>query len=192
MNPKKLIFVSLLCLPLVLNGCIFDPREPENPSTEKVRWIPPNNAYDVLENMKNGLKATSNSNYEKSLASDFVFKPHPQAVSDIGDVFEGWNKEAEKGFLTRLKTEFTGERKIRFGDENGEWDREDISVGEAELEGEYKITLSAGDATEEEIYAGKAVFIFVESDVGWVIKKWEDIDIISPYATSGHMRGTYK
>lgn len=194
MTVKKIIFLMLLITLIAMTGCLFEPREAETPDLEEGgTWITPGQPKDVLANLKSGLAAAANSNYERSLHEDFTFIPRPEDRSNQGDeVFDGWNKEVEMAFLTRLKGIYLGDRLIQFGDENMVFEREDISVGRAEFEGDYVMTLDPGDGSELEIYEGRAIFIIVEANQGWMLLSWEDIDVIGTNPTSGYLRGTLR
>ena len=194
----RVIRALIILLPALLAaGCIFEPREAEPPGTgDEATWITPNLPKDVFVNLTTGLAADANSNYERSLGQNFTFVPTPEVVSQLGsEVFDGWDKEVEMEFLTRLKGIFLGERAIQFGDENMVFDREDIDVpapGFAEFEGEYLMTLDPGDGSPVEYYGGRAVFYLEKQTQGWMLIKWEDIDVSGSYPTSGHLRGTLR
>ena len=194
MAMKKIIFLMLLITLIAMTGCIFEPREAEDPeSDDGGTWITPGQPKDVLANLMSGLAAAANSNYERSLHEDFTFIPRPEDRSNLGDeVFDGWDKEVEMAFLTRLKGIYLGERLIQFGDENMVFEREDISVGRAEFEGDYVMTLDPGDGSDPEVYEGRAIFIIVEANQGWMLLSWEDIDVIGSNPTSGYIRGTLR
>ncbi len=194
MTAKKIIVLILVIGFIGMTGCIFEPREAETPDTEEGGdWITPGMPKDVLANLASGLVAVANSNYERSLHEDFVFIPRPEDRDNLGEeVFEGWNKEVEMAFLTRLKGIYIGERLIQFGDENMVFEREDITVGRAEFEGDYVMTLDLGDGSDPEIYEGRAIFIIVEANQGWMLESWEDVDVIGTNPTSGYLRGTLR
>ncbi len=194
MNVKKTIFLVLLVGFVGMAGCIFEPREAEIPeSDEGGDWITVGMPKDVLANLASGLAAASNSNYERSLHEDFVFIPRPEDRDNLGaDVFEGWDKGVEMAFLTRLKGVYLGERLIQFGDENMVFEREDITVGRAEFEGDYVMTLDPDDGSDPEIYEGRAIFIIVEANQGYMLLSWEDVDVIGSNPTSGYLRGTLR
>jgi len=179
----------IILLLLVVGGCIFEPREPEQPGGgEETNWIVPLTANDVFLNLTSGFSAAGNSNYERSLHEEFTFKPRPEDEAAIGgDAFENWDKSVEMEFLTRLKGEYPVKRSIRFGDENGHLKKVKEQAGLVEFEGEYRIEISAG--ADVEVYAGKARFIMVETSLGWMLKEWEDYDIVGSYPTSGILRG---
>ena len=94
--------------------------------------------------------------------------------------------------LTRIKGDYQGERIATYGDENGDFPKEDIQIGWAEFEGPYSWTLHRGDGSDPEIYSGTARFYLEEGTSGWIIVKWEDIDVIESYPTSGNLRGTFR
>jgi len=194
MTSKMVLLVFLLTLLVASGGCIFEPREAEPPDTgDEGTWITPNQPKDVFLNLISGLAADANSNYERSLDQNFTFIPLQEDVSALGsEVFDGWNKEIEMGMLTRLKGIFLGERTIQFGDENMVFDREDELPGRWEFEGEYVITLDPGDGSPIETYAGRAIFILEKQSQGWMLTRWEDIDVSGSFPTSGYLRGTLR
>ncbi len=179
---KTLLVVFLM---LLSSGCIFEPREPEQPGAgEDAKWVVPHSASDVFLNLTSGFSSASNSNYERSLHDDFVFKPRPEDEAAVGT---DWNKSVELEFLTRLKGDYPVKRSIRFGDENGYLKRVIEETNLFEYEGEYRIEVSSGSGVE--VYAGKARFVIVNTSLGWMLKLWEDYDIVSKeYPTSGILR----
>lgn len=179
---------------LLAAGCIFDPRDPEPPvSDEGGDWIVPKSPKDVFLNLTSGLAAAGNSNYERSLADDFTFIPRDQDRLQFPDgTFDDWTKVVEMEILDRIKGDYQGDRISQFGDENGVFPKEDVQVGMAEFEGPYRWTLDRGDGSEPEVYSGTARFFLRQGTAGWVIYKWEDVDVIESYPTSGNLRGTFR
>ena len=194
MRATIICMLTALTLIAAAGGCVFEPRDAEPPDTgDEATWITPNQPKDVFLNIMSGLEADANSNYERSLDETFTFIPLPEVVAALGsEVFEGWNKEVEMEMLTRLKSIFLGERAIEFGDEDMVFEREDVEVGYAEFEGEYVMTLDPGDGSEAEVYAGKAIFYLTKGTQGWILTKWEDIDVSGSFPTSGFLRGTLR
>ncbi len=190
----KIVAAAILMLVLsCLVGCIFEPRTAEDPGgDEENTWIVPRVPKDVFLNLASGLAAAANSNYERSLDTDFTFIPRAQDLNSFpAGTFDSWTKDVELQVLNRIKGEYQGERKVQFGDENGTFPREDVLVGEAIFEGPYLITLKRGDGTED-IYGGTAEFHIKETSQGWAIVLWKDIDISGTYPTSGNLRGSYR
>lgn len=184
----------ILVAAALIPGCtIFEPREAAPPSDEgESTWIVPRQPKDVFLNLASGLAATSNSNYERSLAPGFEFIPREQDRQAFPPgTFDGWTKEVELAFITRVKSEYLVERTIQFGDENGEFPFEDEQVGQAEYEGPYEMILDSGTG-EPEVYSGTARFYVVQATEGWKIVGWEDVDVIGSFPTSGNLRGTLR
>lgn len=190
---KRCITYGLIAALLAMStaGCIFDPREAEAPEGEDdTCWIPPNSPTDVFSNIDCGLESAGNSSYERSLDPDFVFIPRI-GYEGPGN-FEEWDFDQEMDFVTKLKGDYQGERSIRFGDEEGKFERQDEETNIATFWGEYRITLDTGTGSDPDIYAGKAEFQIVRGTKGWVLKKWEDYDIVGSYPTSANIRGSYQ
>jgi hypothetical protein len=191
---RKAALILMLAAALAAAGCILEPRDAEPPgSEEESDWIVPKGPKDVFRNLASGLSAAGNSNYERSLADDFTFIPRDQdRIQFPGGTFDDWTKAVEMNVLNRIKSTYMGERTAQYGDENGNFPNEDIQVGMAEFEGPYMWTLDRGDGSDPEVYAGTARFYLREGTSGWVLARWEDIDVIESYPTSGNLRGTYR
>lgn len=187
-------FILTLAACLFSSGCIFSPREPEQPSSgEQDNWILPNTPKDVFINLQSGFASSKNSNYERSLDATFEFLPRTEDEANLGqDVFEGWNKDIELQWITRVKGDYPGTRSLHFGDENGQFPIEDIQVGQATFEGPYVMVLDSGDGSGAETYAGIARFKIVHGSTGWVMTLWQDLDINGNFPTSGYLRGTMR
>ncbi|MBN1885469.1 MAG: hypothetical protein JW876_08105 [Candidatus Krumholzibacteriota bacterium] len=191
MRRKMTIVLAVAFLAPLLAGCLFDPREAAPPGTGGDEcWIVPNTPKDVFANLDCGLASSGNSSYDRSLGDDFVFIPRPG--DEGGGSFDDWGKVAELDFLNRVKSEFQGTRTAQFGDADGLFEKENVSVGRAEYQGQYLITLDPGDGTEPQVYGGKAIFIVVETSTGWTLQSWEDFDVLDSYPTSGVLRGAYE
>ncbi len=190
---KRIITYGIAALLLAAGaaGCIFDPREAEDPSGEDdTCWITPNAPRDVFNNLNCGFKSAGNSSYERALDPGFAFMPRP-GYDGPGN-FEQWDIMQEMEFVTNLKGDYQGERSIRFGDEEGKFERKDEETNIATYWGEYRITLEVGGGSEPEIYAGEAEFQIVRGTKGWVLKKWVDYGVIGSYPTSANIRGSYQ
>ena len=191
---RAAIIALVLAAVLAGGGCLFEPREALPPFDEgEGDWITPKTPKDVFLNLTTGLAAAGNSNYERSLADEFTFIPRDQDRLQFPDgTFDDWTKTVEMDVITRIKGDYQGERVAQFGDENGNFPKEDIQVGWAEFEGPYTWTLDRGDGSDPEVYSGTARFFILEGTSGWVLVKWEDVDVIESYPTSGNLRGTFR
>jgi hypothetical protein len=191
---RTTMILMILAILVASAGCIFEPREPESPqSDDEGTWIVPKGPKDVFRNLASGLEAAGNSNYERSLAETFTFIPRDQdRLQFPAGTFDNWTKAVEMDVLNRIKSDYQGTRTAQYGDENGNFPKEDIQVGLAEFEGPYQWTIDRGDGSDPEVYAGTARFFLEQGTSGWVLVRWEDVDVIESYPTSGNLRGTYR
>ena len=188
---KRTIFLMIAMGLAINSGCLFTPRDAEEPGEDTDPWTVPNVPKDVFINLRSGFHATANSNYERSLSDEFEFIARPVDWPD----FVEWDKADEMAFLDRLKGDYTGERTIQFGDEYGLFDPDNTEEGVANAwyEGEYLITLDPGDGSDPDIFAGIARFYLEKGSVGWVMIRWDDLDVSSEeYTTSTFLRKTFQ
>ena len=191
---RYLIGALVFAAAIAQAGCLFEPREPEEPgtATEQYPWVIPNRPKDVFTNLRSGLASNLDSNYERSLDPNFTFIPSDDALSVYpGSFVDPWTKAVELDVLTLIKTNYTGARNVQFGDANLNFDKENEQVGLATYEGPYTITLTLGDGSSE-TYAARAVFTIVQGSQGWVLKSWEDIEASGTNPTSGILRGALR
>lgn len=183
---KRIVIISLVLVTAVMaGGCLFDPREPEEPGGGGAPWVVPNDPKDIFLNIITGFIDVANSNYERSLADKFQFIARAQDWPGA----PAWGKAEEIDFLNRVKGDYTGSRDIEFGDDL-QFETENIEVGRAEFEGRYIITLERGDGSAAETYAGRAIFIVEKGSTGWALVSWEDTDIYEGNITSTYLRRT--
>lgn len=191
---RAAIIALILAAVLAGGGCLFEPRQAMPPHDEgEGNWVVPKTPKDVFLNLATGMSSVGNSNYERSLADEYTFVPREQdRLQFPPGTFEDWTKVVEMDVLTRIKGDYQGERVATFGDEDGNFPMKDIQVGWAEFEGPYGWTIDRGDGSDPEVYSGTARFYLQEGTSGWEIVKWEDIDVIESYPTSGNLRGTFR
>jgi hypothetical protein len=191
---RSVAIIIILASVLAAGGCLFEPRDAQPPLDESEGdWVVPKTPKDVFLNLVTGLSSPGNSNYERSLADEFSFTPRDQDRLQFPDgTFDEWTKQVEMDVLSRIKGDYQGARTAQFGDENGAFPKEDVQVGWAEYEGPYMLSLTRAGSSEPEIYAGTARFYLKEGTSGWVLERWEDIDVIESYPTSGNLRGTFR
>lgn len=191
---KRFIMIALILEMAFSSGCIFEPRTPEPPGQgDEDPWVVPNSAKDVFLNLASGFSSQRDSNYERSLDPSFTFDPRDADVAQLGAAaFANWTVSVELEVLKRIKTLYVGARTIQFGDKNGKFEQENIFTGWAEFQGSYMVTLDRGDGSEKETYAGIARFTVVQGTKGYVLTKWDDIDLNGNYPTSGALRGTLR
>jgi hypothetical protein len=189
---RHLRVISLIAL-MVLQGCIFEPREAQPPDQgAQDTWIVPNSPKDVFLNLASGLALERDSNYERSLDPTFTFIPRPEDAALPGLDFSNWTKDVELQVLSRMKSDYPVQRTIQFGTgKDMVFDKENVKVSEAEYEGPYVITLTPSSGVAQ-TYAGKAHFTVRQGSQGWVLVLWQDYDVNGNYSTSGYLRGTLR
>jgi hypothetical protein len=100
---QRAAFGAALAGMILATGCVFEPRDPEDPSEVVVDWIRPIEPENVLFNMKASIDAEYSTNYSNSLHADFTF------VQSFGNVeeaapgyFDDWGAERELAALDAL------------------------------------------------------------------------------------------
>jgi hypothetical protein len=178
---------------MIIQGCIFTPREAEPPNQgEQDTWIPPNSPKDVFLNLTTGLALQRDSNYERSLDPSFTFIPRPEDAALPGLDFSNWTKNVELQVLSRMKSDYPVQRTIQFGTgKEMNFEITDVKSGEVDYYGPYVITLTPSSGPAQ-TYAGKAWFYVKQGTQGWVLLKWEDRDVNGNFSTSGYLRGTLR
>jgi hypothetical protein len=188
----------LLILAIFIAGCLFDPRDPENPGdTEEGCWVLPNAPKDVFLNLKCGIESSGNSAYEQSLEPSFFFTPLAtdsiELERSLGfNIFADWTRDVEIEVVSNIKSTYPAKRTAQFGDEEGNFEIENIEVGTAWFEGVYILAFDAGGGAKIDTFSGKARFYVIQSTQGWVLRRWEDVDVNGNYSTSGRLRGTMR
>ncbi len=179
---------------VVFQSCgILEPREAQAPeTTQETQWVVPNTPKDVFLNLKSGFASTKDSNYDRSLDPTFTFVPLAQDVNLCPPgAFDNWTKDVELQVLRRIKGDFPASRAIQFGTgADMLFTKQNIEGRNAYFEGEYVITLNAGSGPQT--YAGIARFTVYQGTLGWVLTKWEDIDIKGTDPTAGFLRGSMR
>ncbi len=181
----NLIFFSAL-LPMVLlvfGGCLFSPRNAEDPGGEGTSWVVPDFPEKVFDNMTTGLEDLSGANYEKSLGETFLFIPLPGDKDQYPGVFDLWNKTREVEAMNRL---ISDAKEINLDFKNLTIITQDISA--AQFEGRYDLMVVSKAVADTSIYRGKARFSLKEGSKGWELMQWEDIESDAQYPSWGFLR----
>jgi hypothetical protein len=194
MMRSRCALLLMIFVMLAGSGCIFEPREAEKPTGgDQYPWVTPNAAKDVFLNLKSGLAANVDSNYELSLDATFTFGPTDRDSINLGaDKFANWTKAVEINWLKTVKTLYPGARTIQFGDQNGNFAYENVDTGRATFQGVYSMTLDRGDGSAKEVYAGTARFTIVRGSTGWALTVWRDISDNGTDPTSSYLRGSLR
>ncbi len=159
--------IAVFCIAL-FEGCLFDPRQPEPPSTgSEVPWRIPVEPWYVLTNLKATTEARVVTNFDRSLTSDYKFR------FDFGDAQTDtvWTKDRDIAAITAL---FQGK-----GPTTLTWTPADSGGGSADRfyrNLRYRLVMrrSATDTSRVTI-AGKCNLYMRQESGSWILYRWEDL-----------------
>lgn len=94
--------VSLVLLAL-LSGCIFEPRDPEPPTSgESIPYLTATEVQNAWDNMQLSLRYTDSYGWESSINESFRYYPDSETEGQFPGVFDNWGYEQEKTFINAL------------------------------------------------------------------------------------------
>jgi len=100
---------GILAVALLLSGCsLFEPRDPENPDTSRLDFVPPTEPSIVIENLQNAIDQKSVANYTACFAEagtggqTFVFIPSAEASAQYGPALSSWGTAQEQAYFQNL------------------------------------------------------------------------------------------
>jgi hypothetical protein len=181
---------TVLCLivgAFGLSGCLFQPREAQPPGGGS-NWVSPDRPDKVLKNMQTGLEGLSGGNYEKSIGEEFTFVPLAGDEANFpGGELDNWTRAVEidsikklLGQASKIALEFSGVTPLSSSG--------DVSKYQAV----YKLTVTySSTPSAPETYQAKANFDFKLGSKGYVLIRWEDIEVVEG-ATWGFLRGVLR
>jgi hypothetical protein len=103
-------FTLRIALLLTVTTCsIFEPRGAEDPEgIQSGRFIQPDRAEVVLENLTNAVEALNVQNFMASLdASSFVYTPAANNVTTDPELWRNWGREQEQLWLNTIRSALT-------------------------------------------------------------------------------------
>jgi hypothetical protein len=100
---------TLLAAGLLLAGCnLFAPRDPEDPESSRLNFIPPTEPSIVIDNLQNAIDQKSVANYTACFADAgtggqaFLFVPSAEASAQYGPAFISWGSAQEQAYFQNL------------------------------------------------------------------------------------------
>lgn len=195
---RGVTILLLVVTSLALNGCLFEPREPELPDVSPVVYLDQNSSLSVWSNLEKSLEATHAPGWENNLLpSDFRYLPDTAAESEFPGVFDTWDRERELTFINNLyNAGVTISAQLR----NADFAVPPDSGAEVIWEGViYDLTVtSTVDGTPSSIrYRGSATIVFRLEANYWYIYEWRDDqgesdpDTGQLLSTMGVLRGAF-
>jgi len=169
---------------ILANGCLFQPRTPEDPDEDSVPWTLPIDPESVLENMRTAIDSQTSTNYQNSLGDGssenltFTFIASfndEQEAENQGkpDYFEGFGRERELAALDKLYTQVDSLRIEWNFDPNT-----DMTVGSEETTidlDNYQLYVSR-TGSETTIYEGSALLTLRLDGGQWFLIIWDETE----------------
>lgn len=195
-SPWKVQLLLVLLSMLVLGGCIFNPRDPEQPSVgNTVSYNPRNSPRNVWENLQISLQNNDSFGWEENISPEFTYWPDTEAADQFPGVFEGWEYTKEQSFINNFySTGVTNQAQMR----NDDFIVPEPSGTEVVWEGVIYY-LKVADPNDGSIisYRASAIITFRLEGNFWYIYRWEDQtgesdpDTGQILPTMGVLRGTF-
>jgi hypothetical protein len=166
--------VLVLALGLICSGCLFQPREPNPPSTgASVQYLPKSQPRNVWENLQTSLQNNDSFGWDDNISDDFTYVPDSEAEQGApGGFFTDWNKEREINFIDNFyNAGVTNIAQMR----NDDFAIPEPSGTQVVWEGVIYYLTSTNDLSGSEIrYSGSAIITFLLEGTEWYIYRWED------------------
>lgn len=192
-------FLSGLLLAILLTqfcGCIFNPRDPEPPTSgQSIAYLERNSPRKVWENLQISLNASDSFGWENNLHEEFTYEPDSEAENDFPGVFEGWDQSRELNFINNFYA--SGVKNVaKMRDDNfivpdpvG-----DEAIWESVI---YYVKVVDLDNESETRYRASATITFRSVGNFWYVYKWVDLigendpETEQSLPTMGVLRGTF-
>jgi hypothetical protein len=173
-RPSRRLAAAALVALLATPGCLFDPREPEPPSTgAPVSYLPQISTANVWANLERSLNAGHAPGWEDNISQDvFVYEPDSDAQNQFPGVFDGWFRPQEVSFINNFyNSGVTIEAKMR--------DDDFVLPGDSGTQVTWEgviydlIVTNANDGSTTR-YRASAIITFSLEGNFWYITRWRD------------------
>jgi len=172
-TPRRLVAAVLVAF-CAAPGCIFQPRDPEPPSTgEAISYLQQTSAANVWANLEKSLIAGHAPGWENNISQDaFVYLPDSEAENQFPGVFDGWDRAREVAFINNFyNSGVTIESQMR----NDEFVPPDDSGTEVIWENViYDVIVTDATGTSTTRYRASAIITFSLEGNFWYITRWRD------------------
>ncbi len=178
MNWKKyqhfVIYSALFIMLWVSGGCIFEPRDPEKPSSgASVTYLQRITPGNVWGNLQISLRNSDSPGWDVAISPDFIYIPDSEVENQYPGFFDNWNKEREMAFINGMfDSGVTITAEMRDDDFviPGAAGTESIWQGVI-----YFVALDSGGGGAPLKYRASAEIIFRLEDSFWYVYSWEDM-----------------
>ncbi len=173
--------IYTLIIILMISSCgVFEPRDPEEPSSGNSSFIPPTTYSLVIQNVMQSITEKNTDNYLSCFVNDpslpsFIFNPTAEMLASYSDIFSNWNLDEEKRYFTTeiasLESGLTPKLSL------SALNYESLSPDSISFTSDYSLKIPANVSAEEAIYQGKLQFIIIKNKLNglWFVYTWKDI-----------------
>jgi len=97
---RALIGLILAFFVLAWSGCIFQPRDPEDPGGVVITYLPQSEPQNVIANIEKAMENLDSAGYERQIAEDFVYEPDSGTEASYPGIdWATWDREQEIEFM---------------------------------------------------------------------------------------------
>ncbi|MEX0778949.1 MAG: hypothetical protein WD491_06015 [Balneolales bacterium] len=183
---------ALLLLCMTMAACsVFETREPEPPGRgDGSAFIQPDQATDVIDNLKNAIASLNHANYLRCLSDDrFEYTPSGQAQNTDPDLWQGWSKDDESVYFNNMRASsesFTGHQ-LQVENENPDFNPDDTQQYSAD----YTLTVDNNEDIPKVATGTMRLTLKAGDDGLWSIVEWVDSQDSGSFSWSD-IRASYR
>ncbi len=162
-----------LLVPVLVSGCLFEPREAEPPSTQDaIEYVPRTSPRNVWTNCELALTNADGTGWENAVHESFLYVPDSQTLSQYPGVFATpWGKAREMTFVNAW---FSNRPIIQANLLDEEISVPDGSGGRAEWDIIYYLNVTDRQTGSLAKYRARATLVFELKGTYWFLTYWRD------------------
>jgi hypothetical protein len=97
---RALYGLILAIFALAWSGCIFQPRDPEDPGGTVITYLPQSEPRNVIANIEKAMENLDPAGYDRQIAEDFVYEPDSGTEASYPGIdWAAWGREQEVEFM---------------------------------------------------------------------------------------------
>lgn len=191
---RLLICLSLPAL-IAGGGCLFEPRDPEPPTSRAIDYLPRSSAANIWENCRLALVNQDAGGWDTAVSANFVYLPDSETQQAYPEVFAtAWDKDREMNFISSW---FASDVQIQANLRDQDISTPDGAGGLAEWEIIYLLTVTDRQTGSVTRYRATAILQFSLEGSYYYLSSWrdqqgeEDPDTGAALETMGRLRGAF-